>query len=122
MNKLTKIFGFFAVFALIVSTAKPAKAFYIEMPQVLENLFFSLSNNQTIAQEQPMMGTYSQPSGDTMYQPQPMPVQEPMPSQTYMQPQPMPEYQQGPTYGPGTSNPGPTCVVDGVVKTGSCDL
>ncbi len=103
IKNLAKITLVFALFAFIFM-AKPAKAFYIEMPQVLKNLLVSLKSTQTFAQEQPIM---VQPVVGSVYT-------QPMPGQTYpQQPMPYPDSGSYPT--------GPTCKIDGVERPGSCE-
>ena len=104
LKNLAKITLVFALFAFIFM-AKPAKAFYIEMPQVLKNLLLSLKNNKTIAQEQPIM---VQPTVTQAYP-------ELMPGQTYPQPMPYPDS------GSGSYPTGPTCKIDGVERPGPCE-
>lgn len=111
LKNFAKITLVFALFAFIFM-AKPAKAFYLEVPQVLKDLLLSLRSAKTFAQESTMMqpGTYQQP----VYQTQPMPTDG-----TYQQPtQPMPY----PDSGSGSyPTGGPTCKIDGVERPGSCD-
>ncbi len=86
MKNLAKITLVFAVFAFTFSQAKPAKAFYLEVPQVLKDIFSSLNINKTSAQESPTlesqtnfqtppagMGEQPQPEqqGNTIMPPQP---------------------------------------------------
>ena len=115
MKNLAKIMLVFAVFAFIFA-AKPAKAFWIEPPQVIKNWLLSLKNNKTIAQEQPAMvqpvyQTQPMPTYDQNYQQQP----QQMPNQPYTQQQPMP-YPDSGSYPAGN-----TCKIDGVERPGSCD-
>ena len=105
LKNLAKITLVFAVFVFTFSSAKPAKAFYLEVPQVLKNLLLSLKNNKTIAQEQPIM---IQPTVTQAYP-------ELMPGQTYPQPMPYPDS------GSGSYPAGNTCNINGVEQPGSCD-
>lgn len=123
MKNFAKITLVFALFAFIFM-AKPAKAFYLEVPQVLKNLLLSLKSTKTFAQESTMMqpGTYQQPVYQTQpmptdgtYQQQPMPTQ-PYPGQTYPQQPPYPDSGSG-SYPTG----GQTCKIDGVERPGPCE-
>lgn len=73
MKHIAKIMLVFALFAFVFM-AKPAKAFYLEVPQVLKNLLLSLKSAQTFAQEQTtiVQPVYTPPAGGTT-QPYPTP-------------------------------------------------
>ena len=109
LKNFAKITLVFALFALVFM-AKPAKAFYIEMPQVIKDLLTSLRSTKTFAQEQPVMiqpVDSSYPTGN--YQTQPVP------GSAYSQP----AYPQDPGSYPTPT--GQTCKIDGVERPGSCE-
>ena len=88
MKNLAKITLVFAVFAFTFSQAKPAKAFYLEVPQVLKDIFSSLNINKTSAQESPTL------ESQTNFQTPPAGMgEQPQPEQQ-MNPQLMQEIQQ----------------------------
>ncbi len=104
MKNIAKIISIFAVFAFTLM-AKPAHAFYLEVPQSVKNLFTILLSSQTFAQEGSTI-TPPPPTGST----EPMPPQGTQPSpmppsgdQTGMMPPPPPsgdQYRQPGTYDP----------------------
>ena len=119
MKIITKIISIFVIFVFIL-IAKPAHAFYLEVPQSVKNLFTVFKSDKALAQEsstimpppptdpaqpapysgtyqpyQPTDGTVPPPSGmdgQPMNQPYPMPPQEGMapPSGNQYQEQGMP--------------------------------
>ena len=133
LKNIAKIMLVFAVFAFTFSSARPAKAFYLEMPQSLKNLLLSLKNNKTIAQEAPVMN-YQPPAGGT-YQPPTnmMPPSGdqgnyqgigPTPGQNmgYQGIGPAPGMPDGQYQGTqGNYNPSPTCKINGVEQSGPCN-
>lgn len=76
MKNLAKITLVFAVFAFTFTQARPAKAFYLEVPRSLQDLLSSLKTNKSSAQEAGTMmnlptyqaPTVQAPSGDQNYQ------------------------------------------------------
>lgn len=91
MKNFIKILVLSFLLALVFGKARPAKAFYLEVPPSVKNFFSALSAQKSIAQET-----------HTMDQTMQMPMSEPMPVQQYGQPT-------------------QTCNIDGVERPGSCD-
>ncbi len=115
MKIITKIISIFAIFSVLL-IAKPAKAFYLEVPQNVNNLFTAIKSGRALAQEgstitspPPTESSQPMPYPGTYQPPYTMPSSDTMspPPQTMNQPYPMPP-QDGslPPYQPMQSQPG----------------
>ncbi|MFA5061761.1 MAG: hypothetical protein WC526_01285 [Patescibacteria group bacterium] len=107
MKKIINISILTVAMAVTFSFAMPAKAFYIELPQILKNFLSTLGTNNTSAEEQQVIAP-APPEPTPPTPPQPSPEPNPGPQQPGPEPQPQPQPQpqppqqppQQPNYGP----------------------